>query len=274
MLKTSVIIPFHNRDRFFAECLDSVLAQTLLPSEIIVVDDGSLPAQRRFLNSFLPKIKIVSLDPSQGPAVARNTGCDAAGGDVIAFLDDDDVWMPSKLESQVSYLQSHPDCAAVHTGVRAFYSDGTERVYDKKPSPLAIMDAIEAPPGHVCLSSLAIRATALRAVGGFDPAFRCSEDWELCIRLVSEGYRIDFIPTPLIRFRRTDHERATRRPLVILRYDIALVRKHRDLYERVMGRGGARRQIAARMCEAGSRRGGVLGRAVRICGVALGGAAE
>jgi len=89
--RVSVIIPYYNRARFIDECLASIFAQTRAPDEVIVVDDGSAPDQRRHLDRFAPRVQIVDQPRNLGVSAARNAGVRAATGDWIAFNDSDDV---------------------------------------------------------------------------------------------------------------------------------------------------------------------------------------
>ena len=108
----TVVIPVHNGASTIAAALDSALHQTRKPTEIIVVDDASTDAtvemvERTMSNSPIP-VRLLSATTNQGPSVARNLGWDAASGDLIAFLDADDVWHPQKLEIQVPIMESTP----------------------------------------------------------------------------------------------------------------------------------------------------------------------
>src|SRR5262249_27461650 len=138
----SVVIPYYNRLRFIDECLESVFRQTVSPLEVIVVDDASEPAQRRYLDRFAPRIKVVALPRNQGAAGARNVGIAVAQGEWIAFQDSDDVWEPDKLAIQWDHVQENPECDGVHTAVRSFFPDGRELVSDPIPERLALADTL------------------------------------------------------------------------------------------------------------------------------------
>ena len=108
----TVVIPVHNGACTIAAALDSALHQTRKPTEIIVVDDASTDAtvemvERTMSTSTIP-VRLLSTTTNQGPSIARNLGWDAASGDLIAFLDADDVWHPQKLEIQVPIMESTP----------------------------------------------------------------------------------------------------------------------------------------------------------------------
>jgi glycosyltransferase involved in cell wall biosynthesis len=108
----TVVIPVHNGASTIAAAIHSALRQTRQPTEIIVVDDASTDAtvtmvERTMSSSTIP-VRLLSATTNQGPSIARNLGWDAASGDLIAFLDADDVWHPQKLEIQVPIMESTP----------------------------------------------------------------------------------------------------------------------------------------------------------------------
>lgn len=108
----SVIIPSHNRPQLVAQAVESVLAQNH-PTEIIVIDDGSDPALTAEGVLAHPVVRLLRNDVAQGPTRARNVGIDAATGTYMAFLDDDDIWLPGKLSACVRAAQSGPEGALI-----------------------------------------------------------------------------------------------------------------------------------------------------------------
>jgi glycosyltransferase involved in cell wall biosynthesis len=117
----SVIIPVYNGVKYLAEAIESVLAQTLEPLEIIVVDDGSTDRSLEIAGQFLPRVTIVRQE-NKGAGAARNTGVRVATGGYFAFLDADDLWTPQKLSIQRSLLESHPETDMVFGTVKQFIS--------------------------------------------------------------------------------------------------------------------------------------------------------
>lgn len=111
----SVVIPCYNAEKTIGRALDSILAQSQLPYEIIIVDDkstdGSCSIVKDYTKRYEEKLKItlIELEYNSGPAKARNIGWDNAISDYIAFLDSDDSWHPQKIELQYNYMQGHPD---------------------------------------------------------------------------------------------------------------------------------------------------------------------
>jgi len=112
----SVVIPTFNRVELLQRAIRSVLVQTLLPKEIIVVDDGSVDQTRETIQSKYKGEVNYCYQPNQGVSHARNTGINMAKGNWIALLDSDDEWMPEKLEQQAAVLTDHPDFRFCHTG--------------------------------------------------------------------------------------------------------------------------------------------------------------
>ncbi len=190
----SVIIPTYNRARFLKEALASVLAQTYRPLEIIVVDDGSTDETPKVVSRF--PVRYVRT-PHRGVAAARNRGLNKARGALIAFLDSDDLWLPRKIEVQVSFFERQPEAVAVQT--EEVWLRGGKRVNPKKrhrkPSGHFFDRALE-----LCLispSAVMLRREVLEEIGGFDESFPVCEDYELWLRLLAR-YQVYLIPEPLV----------------------------------------------------------------------------
>ena len=111
MKEISVVIPAYNHGRFLREAIDSVLAQTYAPLEIIVVDDGSTDDTEQIVRSYGDRVRYIR-QQNAGVGAARNNGIANARGEYVAFLDSDDLWLPEKLAVQVEYMRRHPECAA------------------------------------------------------------------------------------------------------------------------------------------------------------------
>ena len=241
----SVVIPYYNREQYIDETIQSVLAQTLKPLEIIIVNDCSRESARRYLDRYADVCTIVDLPVNMGPAAARNAGIRRARGQFIAFLDDDDVWLPDKLEIQRRYMAEHPRCAAVHGGGWSTYPDRPDRFVSRNwPGPLTMANALR-PDYPVIQPTLLVRLEVVRALGGYDPRFRRAEDFDLTVRCTAAGYRIDAIREPLVRCRRLGHESLTKRYLAMILADVSLCWKHRALYYRVYGARGIVSHILA-----------------------------
>lgn len=125
--RVSVIIPAFNAEEYVAETIESVLAQTRAADEIIAVDDGSTDGTLEVLRRFSPAVTALSKQ-NGGPASARNLAIRHSTGDLIAFLDCDDLWMPDKLEKQVGYLDEHPRTGLLFSEADMFSESGGKKV--------------------------------------------------------------------------------------------------------------------------------------------------
>lgn len=199
--RVSVIIPVHNGDRFVAESVRSVLEQTRPVLECVVVDDGSTDGTMDVLSSFEPDIRVIRTPPS-GVAAARNAGMDAARGDVFAFLDADDVWMPHKIERQLSVMAA----AGRHTAIYSGYVISNEslrprRIVVHEAAPRSVLGALlTASPGiGFSFTGVTTRLAAER-VGRFDERLSTAADLDYTWRL-SRKCRVIGIQEPLAIYR-------------------------------------------------------------------------
>lgn len=201
--RVSVIIPNYNYGRFIREAIESVLAQTLQPVEIIVVDDGSTDDSVQIVNSFGERVKLIQ-QSNGGVGKARNTGVNNTTGDLLAFLDADDIWFPNKLEKQVELFQNQPNLDYVSCGMREFDVNGkTIGEY----IPLTEHWNIEGillfnQPIVASGSAIVVKKEAFKKVGGFDERgdLHPSEDWDF-VRRVSEVCSIGAVADILVNYR-------------------------------------------------------------------------
>lgn len=180
----SVVIPVFNGAPFVAAAVASVRAQTVRDVEILVVDDGSVDGTQAVLEDLRRTQGIAWFQQEHGgPARSRNRGIEASRGEFVALLDCDDVWLPDKLEAQLAVMTRRPEVGVVHTDYESVDQTGSvlERVRARhSPEPLARAFV----GGHTALpSTLLIRRTCLKRVGGLNPELYGSEDSDLTIRL-------------------------------------------------------------------------------------------
>jgi glycosyltransferase involved in cell wall biosynthesis len=201
----SVIIPVYNGVTFLSEALTSVLQQTYQNFEAIVVDDGSRDGSHALAQKFADedcRIKVLC-QSNGGTQAARNTALHHASGEWIALLDQDDVWLPRKLESQITLLKASPYANLLFTNYINW--DGLNDLgprYTKRH---------KFPEGNVdtnlvrwCLfgaSTVMIRRATAEELGGFDPKFHLSGDWDLWLRLAEKGLLAKGVWEPQARYR-------------------------------------------------------------------------
>jgi glycosyltransferase involved in cell wall biosynthesis len=266
----SVVIPHHNRSHLIEQALASIRRQTLQPSEILIVDDGSQPEHANALQQYSDRARIVLLEKNGGAARARNAGVKEAHGEFVAFLDDDDEWFPERLELQWNILRADPSLQAVASAMTIRYQDGSEEpLVSHSPQIVTLQAALEGTPAM--LQTLLIGTETIRRLAGFDPSFLVMEDWEFWIRFTAAGWRAHYLPQPLARLERSDRERLTRNWRRYVAMELKVVSKHRELYERVRGKGAARRERSKILRRAGIRRGRIAGRLAYLAGCLLAG---
>lgn len=227
----SVIIPVYNCERFLAEAVRSVFAQTLLPTEIIVVDDGSTDSTPQIVADLAadPPVPICYVhQANQGPAAARNHGLRIARGEFIAFLDADDLWLPDKLQQQVIYLQAHEEVAFVICHMEVFLEPGT--AWPKGRSRAHCDQQLPA----MLPSALLVRKQALDVVGEFDPTYFIGEDTDWFFRARHAGMAIGIVPGVYLR-RRLHQANLSRSPTACSQ---AFLRAIRASVVRQRGRSG------------------------------------
>jgi len=203
------------------EALKSVFAQTYQDFEIIVVDDGSTDQTPVVIGKYPGRIAYVHKE-NQGRSLARNAGVMLARGEYIAFLDDDDLWLPRKLELQVGVLEGSRDVDLVYSPLyvvngraRGTVLNGAPPVAETLLEQLLLGNCIGNP------SVMMVRKETLDRVGLFDPCVDPCEDWDLLIRIALPGGRFQFIHEPLVEYRlhgkNTDLDRMHKGFLAVLK---------------------------------------------------------
>lgn len=263
-MKVSVVIPTYNRSRVVGRALDTVLAQTYRDIEVLVVDDGSTDDTAQRLGRVRDGRMRYVRRRHAGVSTTRNAGVARAGGEIVSFLDSDDLWKPDKLEREVEFLARHRD-------VQAVFSDLEKRDGDlfvpsfMRASPLfgrwlgsaSYPEGVVLPRRQMFLfllqevfikpSALTLHREAFTRTGGFDESWSSSEDWDFLLRL-SRWAQFGYIDRPLAVLRlsadslhRIDQPRGETamlrrlaREREMLRHDpLALAAVQRGLKERV-----------------------------------------
>ncbi len=266
--RIAAVVTFYRDDRYFAEAIRSVLDQTRPADEIVVVDDASPPDLARSLDAVDRRVRVVRHTTNLGAGAARRTGTDATTAEFIAYLDADDAWFPGKLEAQAGLLASDPSIHAVHSALISVKPGGRETVHRDKPLVLDLRTQLY--QNRVLPSSLMIRREVLQAVGGWSPDRRLMEDWDLSIRLVAAGYRVAFMPEPMVRFRRMDHGNLSSRGMRHMWILLQTVWRHRALYRATGGNRYLLHTMRGVVEREGYRRGGVSGRLLRLAAMRRG----
>jgi glycosyltransferase involved in cell wall biosynthesis len=196
--RVSVIIPTFNRAELVVKAIESALLQTTPPFEVIVVDDGSADdtAQRcrALAERHADRFRYV-YQANRGEAAARNRGVSVAHGELIAFLDSDDVWDRDKLQRQVPLFTQDQTLALTFTAYRRLSPEGEQlvqlRSWDPDPQK-ALRALLEA--CYVTPSTVIARREVFERTGAFDERLKLSPDWDMWLRVASGGHRIGYLP--------------------------------------------------------------------------------
>lgn len=202
MPKVSVVVSTHNRAELLHAAIASVLSQSFQDFEILVVDDHSQDHTAQVVQRFRDgRIKYLRHETRRGGAAARNTGIQNSAGEYIAFLDDDDEWLPEKLETQVALFESSPpEVGCIYTGYLVIDRASGNILGRKTASKRG--DLSSALLSGNCLggtSSVLVRIECFNAVGLFDEALPSFQDYDLWIRL-SQKFHFDCISRPLLKY--------------------------------------------------------------------------
>lgn len=204
MPSVSVVMPVYNARKFLAEAIKSILDQTFVDFEFVIIDDGSTDGSRQMLESYAAKdarIRLLSR-PNKGIGPTRNEGWRVAKSGLIAIMDADDIAVPTRLEKQLAFMQAHQEVVCV---------GGLTRLIDDKgrwiPCPLIpplLHDELDALllKGACPISNSAVmmRRDAIEKVGGYDEDLSMAEDYALWLKL-SEVGKLENLPEVLVSYR-------------------------------------------------------------------------
>lgn len=199
----SVVMPVWNGERHLAEAIDSVLAQTWQPLELVIVDDGSEDDSRAIVDRYAAADARVRpiFAPHRGLVATLNTGCAAARGTYLARLDADDIALPDRLTQQVAYLERHPDVALAGAAFQYITVTGQRTasvVYppcDNRTIRQRLRQA-----NCFCHSAVTMRADVFARVGGYRPLCTEAQDYDLWMRM-ADAHQLANIPVVLVLYR-------------------------------------------------------------------------
>lgn len=239
----SVIIPTHNRKVLLRKAINSVISQTYKKIECIVVDDGSGDGTESYISDLIEERRVIfirtGLEKSKGASYTRNVGIKASQGQYIAFLDDDDIWLPTKIEKQVKLAMSSR-AGLVYCG-RIFETDFNregrvrERIKDTGKFPEGNISHEAVVRAITVSSTLLVKRQLLEEVGMFDEDLRVWEDYELAMRVLQHT-KAAVVREDLVIYRNItkDHAKLSNNFLDVWEIDVRQVdNKNRDLIEKL-----------------------------------------
>jgi glycosyltransferase involved in cell wall biosynthesis len=199
----SVILPTYNRSSLLKESIGSVLAQTYSDFELLVVDDGSTDDTREAVAAIDDKrIRYIGLTKNRGQAAARNIGVKEAKASLVASQDSDDIWLPEKLDMQMSTLrESSARTGVVYTAYERICGNRSEVLPSRRIVPkTGDVHARLLRGNFITTQTTLIRRECFEKVGSFDEGQRSMDDWDLFIRL-SKDYHFAFVDKLLVKYR-------------------------------------------------------------------------
>jgi glycosyltransferase involved in cell wall biosynthesis len=184
-MRLSVVIPSYNQARFIRATLDSVVLQSCPDIELLVFDGGSNDGTIPILESYGKKIEWVS-QKDGGQADAINQGLRRATGDIVTYLNSDDVYLPGTLKTVTNHFEAHPECVALYGDAWHLYEDGSimERYYTEPWSYPRLLDVC-----YLCQPAVFWRREVTERFGVFDDTLRYAPDYDYWLRV---GREIDF----------------------------------------------------------------------------------
>jgi glycosyltransferase involved in cell wall biosynthesis len=204
----SVVIPAYNVGELIGQTLESVFAQNYRNFEILVVNDGSpdTPVLEAAIAPYRDRITYL-VQENAGPSAARNAGVEHARGELIAFLDGDDIWLPEYLSEQVARANADRGVAVIHADAEVIGDPATAGMTLRqlnRSGGEASFAAIVTERYTLTTSCTVVRREWWERVGRFDPALRRSEDFDLWLRIAHAGGRFDGTKRVLAQYRRHD----------------------------------------------------------------------
>jgi len=204
-LLVSVILPVYNGEAYLAEAVESVLRQAYRPLEIIIVDDGSIDGTAGVAASFSKNIRYV-YQPNAGPSAARNRGLKMAGGDLIGFLDADDLWTEDALDTQLRYLADDPTVQVVVGYTHQIRKTNTS-------SSVSTYEVFSEAWPALSLGSTIIRKNAFKKIGCFDQTMKFCEDVDWLMRAKETDLPMVIHKNVIQFYRRHDHNLTSQKEL-------------------------------------------------------------
>lgn len=201
----TVVIPAYNAAKFLPQVIQSVVEQSYKNWELLVINDGSTDNTAEIVDHFCKldnRVRLISKE-NGGVSVARNLGAELAKGELIAFLDSDDLWLEDKLLVHYEYMSEHPNVGVSFSRVELIKTNGesTKKVTDNIVDSLQPQDLFYGNP-TVTTSNLVIRKAVFQELHGFDKSMQYNEDIDLLFRLAfQKKWSIEGIDKTLVKYR-------------------------------------------------------------------------
>ena len=266
--RISVALSVHNDELFLPAAIESILGQSFGDFEFLIVNDGSSDRSGAIIDDYARRDSRVRPihQENRGLIASLNRLIDEARAPLIARMDGDDISLPDRFSRQVEYFDLHPDHGVLGTSTHDIDEAGTLRLQtDGRPLDHAGIVAALQHGSPICHPSVMMRRDAVRAVGGYRPAYRHCEDYDLWLRL-SPHTRLGNLPERLIHYRRSDSQVSERHLVEQHKGAVAALLSQRerlagrpdptqglavlppiDAFDALFGRAGVAREVRARL---------------------------
>ena len=202
--QVSIITPLYNGERYIAEAIESALKQTFDDFELLIVNDGSTDSSREIVEHYLddPRVRYFEKE-NGGVASARNFALQKAKGEWIGFLDQDDMWLPHKLEQQIDYINKNPEISLLHSPQIYVDSDGCTihhypKDFVKKISGFCFKELFEG--NKIAVLSVLVKKESLDQIGGFSVENSRADDYQVWLE-ISYCSQLGFTEDALVKYR-------------------------------------------------------------------------
>ncbi|HVO28401.1 MAG TPA: glycosyltransferase family 2 protein [Candidatus Paceibacterota bacterium] len=203
-MKVSILVNAYNEERYLKEALDSALAQTFGDFELVVLDDQSTDRTPEIVKEYTdPRVRYVRPAQRLGLVGGRNELLRQSRGEYLTYLDADDIYLPTKVEEEVLFLEQHPDCAAAYCDLGYFFDGDPGRLYRHRYEFYSGPDVFPNLLEKMFITNTAVmfRRRVYEEIGGYRSEMGIVEDWDYFLRMAYVGYQIVFLEKDLVRYR-------------------------------------------------------------------------
>lgn len=240
--RISVVIPYYNAAEWISQSVGSVLAQTVLPDEVLILDDGS-PTVLSVSEFHWPSwVRYIRREENRGVGATRAEATALAQGDIICYLDADDWWDARYLEKMADAIQRDSAAIGWFASISVVTPTATSTPHRGKPTSLAIAQMISGT--EWIPSSIVVRKSSVVACGNWSIRRDVMDDWEFGIRLLAGGGYIAFVPEAVVFWRRFDHGNLSSAHWRMAMKHARTAILHRKVIEATAGKGATRRLVA------------------------------
>lgn len=230
----SVNICCYNGEKYLREALDSIINQTYKDWELVIINDGSTDSTESIIKEYIDRGYpiVYHYQENHGLGYSRNEALKRSSGEFIAFIDQDDIWMPEKLEKQIPIFEKDEEVGIVFCNTIFFNDRGFQKaVYKKWKPPRGRVFAELLSNYFLALPSVIIRKKSIETTGEwFDPTFKVIEEYDLFLR-ISYTWKIDYVDEPLAKWRMHHNSQTFSTPIIFSQEQERMLDKFQTIFK-------------------------------------------